>query len=462
MFPSKILHQIERFSSKKKSLSILLGLIFVPVVANALPRSEVVVGYELEFTDNLFATEENKERSTAQAVTGELSLEDFEGSLLYETDLDFRYLSYLDSDVDDRLQATGSVNTEWFFIPKQLSWVFDNAIVEQRVDPLSGSSPLNIEWVNSMSTGPVWILRPSERNIIELTARYERVDYEESIEDESESVLGNIEWVRIISPLLDIGLGAQASERQDFGVDEFTEEKQSAYAFFDNEFKNAQLYLAGGATRITVDDFEDEFATVDGRWTHSWTPTLEFQLLAERAVVSGSDLLLDSEDFLEGAEPGAEPNPQIPVFEDFESILLFIETLDGRSVIRDSKSASLTKTQGLWSTTLTAYEIDSEQINPLNVEIVENYRGISLATGFSFSTRFNAGARISAERRESTELGIQRNIDEHRLLFESTYYLWSNLAVNGALQFERFQGDTLETDNINIMTLLFGVEYQLR
>ncbi len=93
----------------------------------------------------------------------------------------------------------------------RLQWIVADDFGEEQTDPFAAITPVNIQRVNVLSTGPDLTLRPSYSSFIKLGARYSRITYQTSPFD-GHNLVGSAELGRQLSPLASVSLVVRAEE----------------------------------------------------------------------------------------------------------------------------------------------------------------------------------------------------------------------------------------------------------
>lgn len=188
----------------------LFACVGSPALA-AVPATEPVAQFQIAADVGVGATD-NIERDADDARSEGLASVGLRFSVLRESprisaDMvgDLSYFSFLDNTFDDELVGSvrGSVNVH--VVENFLDLVVEDVFGQTRQDLNSVSSPVNIENVNYFSTGPNLSHELFAGTYVIGTARYARMDYEESaLGNESQSWTLGIR--REFSPSSDVSL----------------------------------------------------------------------------------------------------------------------------------------------------------------------------------------------------------------------------------------------------------------
>ncbi|HEY2036431.1 MAG TPA: hypothetical protein VGG96_05415 [Steroidobacteraceae bacterium] len=92
-----------------------------------------------------------------------------------------------------------------------LNWMLADDYGEEQTDPFAAITPVNLQRVNVVSTGPDLRLRPSDATFVNFDARYSRISYQSSPFD-GHNLLGSAEIGRQLSALSRLSVVVEAEE----------------------------------------------------------------------------------------------------------------------------------------------------------------------------------------------------------------------------------------------------------
>lgn len=90
-------------------------------------------------------------------------------------------------------------------------WIVRDDYGESQLDPFAAVTPVNLQRVNVVTTGPDLTLRPTDASFVELEGLYQRITYQTSPFD-GDSLSGSLAVGREVSPLAKISLVAQVQK----------------------------------------------------------------------------------------------------------------------------------------------------------------------------------------------------------------------------------------------------------
>ena len=160
----------------------------------------------------------------------------------------------------------------------RLKWVVADDFGEEQTDPFAAITPVNLQRVNIVSTGPDLTLRPSYATFINVGARYSRTTYQTSPFD-GHDLLGSAEFGRQLSPLSRMSAVIQAEQlRFDNTLVNTNYDRRAAYA----------RYLLLGA-RTSIDA---QLGATQANDTESWKTSPLVRLLLTRRLSPYSDVTI--------------------------------------------------------------------------------------------------------------------------------------------------------------------------
>ena len=91
----------------------------------------------------------------------------------------FDYTYYADDTFDNEVVGGLTGNLDFTVLEERLTWMVQDNFGQQTSDPFATPNPGNREDVNFFTTGPTVNFLPGSRNILQLSMRYSRIDFEE-------------------------------------------------------------------------------------------------------------------------------------------------------------------------------------------------------------------------------------------------------------------------------------------
>jgi len=335
----------------------------------------------------------------------------FDGSIAYR--------NYTRNDFDDEGRANFLAIGDVFIIPETLDWYIADRLANAPVDPLGTTSPVNVQFVNVLETGPRLTLRPGGSNELTLAVSRADINAEESPIDHVRNT-GALGYLHGISA--NSSLGILANVRQvdfDGGIDATDFDQHEAHLNFESRNDTLFLAAAAGRSRFELDDgFSQNDTTGWLRLRARRTSDSVIYAAVERTANDTATSMLRDEAFLEqGGVPG------------------FIVT--GDPFISDN--AIIRYTRGWraheWFVALNASEHDY-LVSPLD----RKHRGFRLGADFALSTRLLLS--LTAAETDIDYSDLSRSDLVRSLLLEADYRLGRNWSVvTGARYLDRESDD---------------------
>ena len=124
---------------------------------------------------------------------------------------DVAYLYYLEHAFPGQVVGRLDGNGSFVLVPDNIKWVVQDSYGTAQVDPAGAGDRTNVQSVNVLSTGPDFLMRPSDSIFVRLGARYALVDYETSPFN-SHQLLGTAAIGDDLSVASSISLNADVSQ----------------------------------------------------------------------------------------------------------------------------------------------------------------------------------------------------------------------------------------------------------
>jgi hypothetical protein len=202
---------------------------------------------------------------------------------------DLAYLKYLQNAFSGYVVGRFDGDASFALVPDHIKWVAQDSYGAAQVDALVSPARTNIERVNVISTGPDFLLRPSDNTFVRLGGRYALVNYETSPFN-SHRVLGTASIGDELSVASSISLNADVTRiRFQNTTINSDYERRKFYLRYDT--RGARTHIAVDAGVAEVND------------TGPWNSKLLAQLVLTRDVtpfqsvsISGGRQFTDSAD----------------------------------------------------------------------------------------------------------------------------------------------------------------------
>ncbi|MHA7855253.1 outer membrane beta-barrel protein [Marinobacter shengliensis] len=270
---------------RSRILAIGFLLVCSGAATTAQGNSEVTGGLDTRFTDNARKTSsgETSDMETRAYIRAGYRTDpgrcnaDFTGTLGYSLWHDNSF----DDEAFGEMDFTGDCE-----LANRFYWDVSNNLREVNQDATQSNTPDNRTRKNVFSTGPRYLLRVNDTNWLNLSARYENVEFSEPEESDSERYIGSVAWNHIVSQTLTAGVSTSYS-RTEYDTDAEVDVK-SARLTFSNVWATTRLSGAIGVSEIET-RFGSTTQSSDGLigeldLTRTITPSLDWYLRGAREL----------------------------------------------------------------------------------------------------------------------------------------------------------------------------------
>lgn len=248
---------IQQKSNAGIKLLLAVSLSGISANSNAL-KIDYGAGVAIEYTDNARRSSANEkdEFVTIGFLGG--SLNESTRSLKLGLDTSLSYETYENNTFGDqtyfKLGAVGS----WDIISNYLTWHVRDLFAQQRIDAAGTNIPSNLTDTNSFSTGPSLTIPLSQRQTLNLTARYANLRFDKLSAD-SQRYTAAAGWSYDLSQQTLIGLNSSYS-RVAFDDSQLNPDYTRAVvgAFISGQRARTSYDLRVGFDNFDRDRFEDQ------------------------------------------------------------------------------------------------------------------------------------------------------------------------------------------------------------
>lgn len=170
------------------------------------------------------------------------------------------YRQYTQNDFDDEGRGNFLAVGDLFIIPETLDWYISDRLANAPVDPLATTSPINVQFVNVVESGPRLTLRPGSN---ELTVSASRADIhaEETPIDHVRDT-GSFSFMHNLSAASSVGIAGNIRKIQFDDEAVATDfEQDEAHLTFESRSDTLFLSMAGGKSRFELADGMERDAT---------------------------------------------------------------------------------------------------------------------------------------------------------------------------------------------------------
>jgi hypothetical protein len=230
-------------------MALMCGGVAAGVPARAAEVSSVIevgVGH----SDNIARTPDQEIDESMGLIGLDLLLRHDSRRLTADVVADVSYVDYLDDTFDSEVLGNAAANVQLGIVPERFIWVIEDSFGQIRSDIFAAPTPRNREDVNVLSTGPDFLTRLGNRNLMRLSGRYGRTDYEESLLDQ-ESVGGTLSFIRELSGASSVSLNGEVTSYEYSESTAFSDyDRRSVYLGYEMQGARTTLSAQLGYTMV--------------------------------------------------------------------------------------------------------------------------------------------------------------------------------------------------------------------
>jgi hypothetical protein len=212
-------------------------------------------GAELEWTDNVFLSDQNKRNDLLEVINVGARAEEAEAWYTVNINYDISYEQYERESYDAETYFNGAASINLIPLPDRFEWLFSvesETTLSQSVLP---DTPDNRDQRNTYTTAPRLTLLSLPRDDVYLTAEASKVTFRNATDSESDRLGGSLSWLHALSSLTGLNVSA-GYEKVNFEVSE-DYEREYYNIGFDRELKSGAFSISAGQTRLTPEFTEE-------------------------------------------------------------------------------------------------------------------------------------------------------------------------------------------------------------
>lgn len=216
------------------------------------------------------------------------------------------YRTYTQNEFDNEARGNFLAVADYFIVPDTLDWYITDRLANAPIDPLGSTSPINVQFVNVLETGPRLTMRPGGSNEISVSVARADIRAEESPVDHTRDT-GSLGFLHDVDQNMSFGVVGEV-RRVDFeeetGAEDF--DQQEAHLTFDSRNETVNLSVAAGRSRFELVDAEGMEETTGWlRLRARRTSDSTIYAAVERtANDTATSMLLDEQLLQQGGVPG--------------------------------------------------------------------------------------------------------------------------------------------------------------
>jgi|GEM_PF-2786726 hypothetical protein len=376
------------------ALAALSGAVHGQVANEGAIRFRVGAGY----TDNVLREPADGEEASYTAVGTVLAFDHVSRRVTASVLGDVEHRSYSESGIDNELYGDLDASLELAAVIDRFIWVFNNSYGQTRRDPFRIDSPINREYINVLSTGPLLMVPVGGRMSLQVSLIGAKRSYEDSSVFDGTSTTAQASLQRALSTRssLSLTLVDRTTDYDRIPIREST--VQNAYVAYQSELASGAALVAAGVTRVDSESGSDTAPYVDISWARDVGARSHLTLSA------GSEYVDPAQDFASSRAGGFIPDrigdilPSADVYRRSDASIAHVTRYDRLTF---EMGASFARQR---------YESDTRFGND------ERRFNVSISRQLSTSSALGIGARVA--KREFDETGQE---DE-----DKTARLWWN------------------------------------
>jgi hypothetical protein len=256
-------------------------------------------GIDNRFSDNARRASVNEQSDLETRVNLNLQHLSDPGQCTSSVDMGLGYGYWHDDTYDSEVYTNGTLQGQCE-LARGLVWQASNTLRHVTRDTRSADTQDNLTRKNVFRTGPVYTLELTQVDELQLSAAYERTDFEERDEPDSERVSSTVSYNHSFSDSLQGGLSASA-QRTELDTGEELD-RESAVVTFDKIWATTQVNGSLGVNRLET-RFGSQEVSSDGvtgtfNLVREINPASQFTFNANRRLTDQTSTLgLQFEDF---------------------------------------------------------------------------------------------------------------------------------------------------------------------
>lgn len=209
------------------------------------------VGLGVTETDNIYRSETSKVSDAIGQVIADLTFDEDTRLIQAKAASNLAFLEYAGNDYPSELLGNFYGTGRLSISPDRFSWVLQENFGQQQITPGVPSTPVSLENVNFVSTGPDITIPIFGQTDLRLSGRYSNVTYQ-TLDLDNNRVDGTFAILENLSASTSISADAGVeSVRYQDSVANPDFETQEAYLDLESKSERTTLSLMGGADRVT-------------------------------------------------------------------------------------------------------------------------------------------------------------------------------------------------------------------
>ena len=261
----------------------LFPAVAVTSLALSAPVALADIGWSVEsgikHSDNVTLNDIGEVSDTIASLGGSLSLDRDSRRIQASLIGNGSYRNYLDGTYDDELVGQAAANLLLKLAPDRFHWSFEDTYGQVATNQFAAVTPENRQNINTLSTGPDFLLRLGRQTTLQLSGRYGDTNYQDSSELNTSNWGGSVSVLRNSSSKNSVGVVAEQNRFSYDAPATPNYDQQALYVSWQASGARQSLYVAIGANRVKSVDGSNSNPMLRVDWqrrvTPSWTMNVD-------------------------------------------------------------------------------------------------------------------------------------------------------------------------------------------
>jgi hypothetical protein len=274
---------------RQSAACLALGILGASCLQAAELSGEVGIG--AIYTDNILLTPTNTQGDTVGVASTDFLLHEDTRRLVGEVAANLQYLTYEHDIYHNEVLGDLTGLGKFAVIPGRFDWVLQDNFGQQEITPGTPATPLNLENINYVSTGPDFSLPIGRQLLGQLSARYSKVSYQLNDLNNNRGD-ASVALVHPLSASSNVSLNASAERvvYDDSLVNPDYTTRQG-YVHFDAQGSRSKLMVDAGYANSTIANQKSGGALVRATISRTISTSTSFELSAGQDISDTGNLL---------------------------------------------------------------------------------------------------------------------------------------------------------------------------
>lgn len=181
----------------------LIALFILQSFSSLVVAVEIEYGLEVSLAnyENIDRTVNPSQDEWVESIIGRISAVENTSDMVANISASIETINYRNNQQEDTTVNNLNANGLWIISPRQFEWFLSDIYSQRIINPLLNNTQSNRQNVNAVSTGPNYYWRLNSKNNLNLEARYENIDFEDTSGD-NDRLNSALRWVYLINSSL--------------------------------------------------------------------------------------------------------------------------------------------------------------------------------------------------------------------------------------------------------------------